>query len=403
MVTAGALLYAASAQPARQVVPIMPRRSVSTNQGIAALHMGMLRGHSVQIHGDGFLAWQQLVADFDGAQHSIEIELYMLGNDAIGDAFLGALERARSRNVAVHLLLDGVGSLNFPAHFAARLRQSGVHWKIFRPIRRNVPWRRWLKRNHRKVFIIDGEIAWVSGFNVAAHYYATNETAALWADIGTRVTGPLVADLRRQLHHGGRKREVGQKDPPSEIQGGALAMACLNRGALRTALVHRRYLEAIEAAKTTILLGHSYFLPQRRLQNALVAASKRGVQVEILIPDIPVGDVAAVAYASFHGVQPLLRHGIRVFAVTTRMLHAKCAVVDGLWWTIGSTNLDPLSRQRNLEANIVGLGEEQALQVTKWIEQRKEEARELTHADWKNRPLWQRFFAWLAWHARSLV
>lgn len=363
----------------------------------------MCRGNAVQIHGDGFLAWQQLVADLDAAQHRIDIELYMLGNDEIGDALVAALERARRRNVAVHLLLDGVGSLNFPETFALRLHRCGVHWKIFRPIRRSVPWRRWLKRNHRKVFIIDGEIAWVSGFNVATHYYATSQSATVWADLGTRVTGALVPDLQRQLHLGGRKAAVAHRDAPAADEPSALAMACLNRGSLRTANVHRRYLAAIQAAKTSILLGHSYFLPQRRLQNALIAASKRGVEVRIVIPDIPVGDVAVVAYASFHGVQPLLRHGIRVFAMTTRMLHAKCAVVDGLWWTIGSTNLDPLSRQRNLEANIVGVGAEQALQVAKWIEQRQGEARELTHEDWKNRSLWQRFLAWLAWHARSIV
>ena len=174
-------------------------------------------------------------------------------------------------------------------------------------------------------------------------------------------------------------------------------------GLVTNRAIYTRYCQAAASARSSIWLANAYFLPQRKLARALLQAAKTGVDVRVLIPGPEVGDVPVVAWASLYGVHTLLRQGVRVFLMKRNMLHAKMALVDGRWWTLGSANLDPISQQRNLEANLVAVGGSQARQLQQWFERQCAEAEELTHTSWTQLPRWLRSVGWLAWRFRFVL
>ena len=372
-----------------------------------ALDTGMQPGHDVRMLSDAHQAWQALIADLDAAQHAISTELYLLADDEVGQAFADALERARRRGVVVRLVLDGLGSFSLSVAMLDRLRAAGVEVKVFAGLRPNQPWHHFVRRNHRKVFVIDDHIAHVGGRNVSVDYYALTPDGATWADLTVRVEGPLVAEISRALRADWTQRRqrstVLRSRLGRPISQGAVATAALNHGHIRGAEASRRYLQAVRAARQSFLLAQSYFLPETAMRRAIRQAALRGVEVRVLVPDLSVMDVAIVSLASMHVLGRLLGSGVKVYLAQHRMMHAKFGVVDGLWWTAGSDNLDPISRQRNLEANVVGLGAAQAQQLTDYFEFLCTDAVELTLATWRNRPWWQKVVGAVAWAFRAFL
>jgi cardiolipin synthase len=271
-------------------------------------------------------------------------------------------------------------------------------------------WSRWAHRDHRKTVLVDGHIGYVLGMNMGREYFALWPGLRTWADAGARIEGPLVAQLVEAFEGSWREGRLDHDDPPplpnpgrdhdAPPTGAGLAIAVFN-GGLGRAEVHRRYLHAIRSARQRIWLAHSYFLPSRALQRALCQAVRRGVDVRVLVPDLWRNDVLAVSLATDHTIGKLLTRGVRVFAFDTRMMHAKFAVVDDAWWTLGSANLDELSRTCNLEANVVGVGTSEAEQLSHYFEQLSGEAHELTFETWRRRPWWQKVLAHGAWHLRN--
>ena len=364
----------------------------------------MQPGHDIRMLFDAHQAWLTLCADLEDAQHAIAAELYLLADDEVGEAFAEVLSRACRRGVTVRLVLDGLGCLPLSADLQRRLRSSGVELHIHAALRPNLPWHHFVRRNHRKLLIVDDHIVHVGGRNMTRDYYALTPGAPTWADVSVRVQGPLVVDMSRALRAdwtGRKQRRATQRARP--ISQGALAAAALNHGRIRGAEASRRYLQGARSAQVSLLLAQSYFLPELAMRRAIRQAAQRGVDVRVLIPDLAVIDVAIVGLASLHGLGQLLKRGVRVFILQDRMLHAKFGVVDGRWWTAGSDNLDPISRQRNLEANVVGLGPGEAQRLTDYFHALCAESKELTLQQWRNRPLWQRLAGALAWMLRSLL
>lgn len=362
----------------------------------------MKMGHTLSLFTDPHLTWTALLADLDAAHHAITIELYLLRDDAVGQAFTVALFRAVARGVVVRLTLDGVGSLGLSGRLEQALLAGGVHLRWFNRLGFRLPLRRWTRRNHHKVFVIDGHIAWIQGMNLTTEYYALapqeGRAAHCWADAAMRAQGPLVAVASTKLQ-APKPRTPAHPGLPT----GALATAVFNRGGPRFAEAHRRYLQAARLALESISLAQAYFLPELALVHALGAAAAGGLTVRVVVPSLSKGDVVAVSLASMHAIGQLLQQGVRVFEMQDRMLHAKFGIVDGVWWTLGSANLDPLSRQRNREANVAGVGEHEARELTAYFDQLCAESRELTHEDWLKRPLWLRVLGRLAWTFRAFL
>jgi len=307
---------------------------------------------------------------------------------------------------------------------------------------------RWGGRNHRKVVLVDSSVGFVLGMNVSAQYFAVDPTSPTWADAGVRVEGPLVDQLLAAFVQSWSEardpRSPGDVHPPSttalppppprrdraalreasvaaaavaaahgdeaalaevaqaSAAPGCLATVALNGGQGRCE-VHSRYIRAIRGAKQRVWLAHSYFLPNLGLQRALCQAARRGVDVRVLMPAINQGDIKMVSLAMDHAVGRLLDRGVRVFLMDRRMLHAKFAVVDEDWWTIGSANLDGLSRLHNLETNVVGVGAAEARPLAEYFDRLGAEARELTLESWRHRPWWQKLLGRSAWTVRAYL
>lgn len=361
------------------------------------LNAGMHPGHALRFYTDPHEAWQALTADLDAAVHSIAIELYMLADDPVGQAFLQHLARAVLRGVAVRLQLDGVGSLGLSRRMQDALQDAGVTVRWYNRLGPALPWKRWSRRNHRKVFVIDRSVTWVQGHNVTKEYYSLEPGGHCWADAAMRIQGPAVALAAAEL-----QAEQGPV-APTPAQEGEWATLAFNRGGVARAETHRRYLQAMRLAARSIDIVQAYFLPELALVHALGRAARLGVKVQVIMPDPAYGDVLLVSLASLHAIGKLLRRGVRVWQLQGRMLHAKLAVVDGTWWTVGSANLDPLSRQRNLEANAVGLGSAPAAELTRYVGELQAQSRELTLAEWERRPLWLRLLGRVAWWMRGLL
>ena len=302
-----------------------------------------------------------LEAAFDAAQSEIHVETYIFDADAAGRRIAQALARAAQRGVATHLLVDGYGSKKLGWRFAARLKKSGVRLLVYRPD--IVPWpfqRRRLRRMHRKLVVIDARVAFVGGINVIDDMHTPGHTPPRF-DYAVRVEGPLLAEIYpaiKRLWSLVGFTQLGQDwhgrpalPPDATPRGG-------QRGAfvIRDNLRHRRdiedaYLAAIEGARSEVLIASAYFLPGLAFRHALMDAAARGVRVMLLLQ-------ARVEYVLMHYASralygAFLDAGIEIHEYHRSFLHAKVAVVDGKWATVGSSNIDPLSFLLAREANVV--------------------------------------------------
>lgn len=398
----------------------------------------MRAGHTLELLLDGAAAWRAMAAAIAAARETIDIQLYMLEPDEVGRAFVHALCEALQRGVLVRIMLDGAGSASADPESLDLLVRAGAAIWVFGALRHSAPWSRWLRRNHRKVFVFDRSTAIVTGRNVGSHYLSLQAGDATWLDAGVLLRGPVVASLARLLsrdwHHHGRRRRprswhswidgLGPNahllaaerasrqnihrfplvGPLSSAPGGRARLAlAVSEGILKRNQIAQGYLSAVRKASASIFLVHAYFLPDRKLTAELRRAARRGVRVRILLPALLVADVKAVALASLVGLRRLLQAGVEVRFVTQQMLHAKIGIIDGVWWTLGSANLDPLSHSRNLEANVVGYGKKPALELTRAVQVWYEGGRPWTLADDQARPWWLRLAGALAWRFRAFL
>ena len=358
--------------------------------------------HQVRIILDPHDAWRVLLADIAQAKTSILIEIYMLVDDIAGRIFVAALAAAVARGVDVRLTIDGLGSLDVAGDLPEQLTDGGVHWRIFHPMQSTTPWKHWLRRNHRKLLVFDEQIAHIGGRNIGERYYAMAAGDPAWLDVSARVEGPCVAQMAGVLRSHWR-RVARVKELPPHVTGPALVTHAFNFGGPRRAFANRRMVQAVRSAQHSIHVVQAYFLPNWALQRALVSAARRGVDVRVIVPDLATSDIPIVALGSEHGVGRLLKRGVRVFALRNGTLHAKVMVIDGKWWTVGSANMDPLSRLRNLEANIVGLGEPEACDFEAFFSQLEATAEELSWQRWSQRPLLRRIAGAVLWRLRGLA
>ncbi len=322
---------------------------------------GLLPGNRLRLLQSGGEYFPALLAAIDGARFEIHLETYIFEDDATGRRVADALARAVRRGVAVRLLVDGFGARGFAAGLGAALAAAGAEVLTYRPEAGRLAIRRHrLRRLHRKLSVIDGELAFVGGINVVDDFDGGASDKPRF-DYAVRVEGPLVAGIHaamRRVWRLVRWASLGRR-PPAPPPPPAMPVACGTTPAalrLRDNLRHRRdiedaYLAAIGTARSTIVIANAYFLPGRRFARELLAAARRGVRVRLLLQGKP--DHILLHYATLALYDRMLGAGIRVFEYAEAHLHAKVAVVDGDWATVGSSNIDPFSLLLAREANIV--------------------------------------------------
>lgn len=319
-------------------------------------------GQQLTLLQNGERFFPQLCADIDAAQHSVHLETYIFAADETGRMLLQALQRAAQRQLAVRLLLDGFGSADLPQEWADELRLAGVEVQWFR---RESAWfrlRRYrLRRLHRKLAVIDGEIAYIGGINIINDIPEGEDIDMPRLDFAVRVQGRLaheVQDAMRRLWFSIRwvtlKRRIGhwraRLRSPQKIPADAPLTLLLRDNLLHRHDIEHAYLEAIRRAEREIVLAHAYFLPGLAIRRALQDAAQRGVRVVLLLQGRVEYRLQHYATLALYG--QLLQAGIELYEYRASYLHAKVAVVDGNWATVGSSNFDPFSLLLAREANL---------------------------------------------------
>ncbi|TCJ15983.1 cardiolipin synthase ClsB [Parasulfuritortus cantonensis] len=360
-------------------------------------------GNRVTLLAGGGHFFPDLIAALDRAEREIHLESYIFEPDETGLAVAEALVRAAARGVRVKVLLDGFGARTFPAPLAARLREAGVALMFFRPELGSWRLRMYrLRRMHRKLAVIDARVAYVGGINIIDDAN-TMPGAGKRHDYAVRVEGPLLADVYpavRRLWLLVRWSAIGHRphhSPPLAVAAGPAGdqvAEFLQRDNLR----HRReieeaYLDAIRAARREVLIANAYFLPGRRFRQALVEAARRGVRVTLVLQ-------GRTDHRWFQLVERalyryFLENGIEIYEFHASELHAKAAVVDGAWATVGSSNIDPFSLLLAREANVVvyerGFAETLHARV---CEAMADGAHAIQRREWSHVPWHVRFASW---------
>jgi cardiolipin synthase A/B len=291
------------------------------------------------------------------ATRCIYIETFILSEDVVGNALKDALVDAAARGIGVDLLLDGFGSDCLSHDFQAGLVAAGVRVHFFARGKRLMGFRtNPFRRMHRKITVIDDAVALVGGINFCAEQLLGSGPEAL-QDFAVEVEGPVVADIVRFVRmSNSTPAHTGVGRSPAAAADGQLPGTARARFVTRDNHRYRNAIEleyrrAIERSRREVLIANAYFFPGYRLLRALRRAARRGVQVTLLLQGRPDLRIVSILARWLHGY--LLRGGVHIFEYTARPLHAKVAVIDDAWSTVGSSNLDPLSLSLNLEANLI--------------------------------------------------
>lgn len=365
----------------------------------------MLPGNRIRELRAGGETYPAMLTAIAAATTSVHFEIYILRGDRIGLRFAEALMGRARAGARVRLLYDAVGSLALPAEYLAHLRDAGVELVEYHPV---APWRRRFslnRRDHRKILVVDGRVAFTGGINIGDEYDDEEQGGGGWHDMHAAVEGPAVAELERMfrknwINAGGRAYPTMELDAAESVAtaGTALAMIIGNEELKRRTAIRRAYLHAMRQARHTISIMNAYFIPDRGVRRILANAVRRGVQVRVVVPDH--SDLASVMWASQHTYGGLLKAGVRIFRWPRRMMHAKTAVIDEVWTKIGSYNLDSRSLLFNLEVALTVIDRSLGARMQRTFENDVVRCEELVPARWSQRRFWRKFVAWFFYQFR---
>ena len=353
-----------------------------------------LGGNKLTLLQNGTDYFPALEAAIDRAVRWVYLDTYIFANDATGRRIAAALMRAAQRGVAVRLLVDGYGAQAYPSISLQALREGGVEALIYRPEISPLRFQRQhLRRLHRKLAVIDQTVAFVGGINIIDDIDTRTKLPRF--DFAVQVEGPLVAPILREMRNLHNRVARAQLHAPRTNQDplSAPETAGDTRAAfvLRSSLRHRRdieqaYLQAIAEAQHEIIIANAYFLPGHRFRTALMNAAARGVDVRLLLQGY--SDHPLVHYATRGLYAQLLAAGIGIYEYQAGEMHAKAAVIDDNWATVGSSNIDPLSLMLSREANVVVYDRTFAQTLAERLKNAIEkDARQITHVDWRKSAL----------------
>lgn len=355
---------------------------------------------------DGVAAHAAMLDAIGVAQREIVLEMYWIGHDHVGRAFLHALVTRAKAGVAVCVIYDSIGSFGLPSDFWAPLVRAGGKVREFSPIS---PWRRRFRfarihlRDHRKNLVVDGVVGFAGGINLGAVWAPLKGLP--WRDDAIEVRGPAARVLRVAFYRVWVRMGEVAPEGSTELEPrrpDARVYVLTNEITARpNRAIRRTYLYGIRRARTSICVASAYFLPGPLFLFALRRAAKRGVRVRVLVPDRPDVWIVKLAMASILG--RLLEDGIEVYAYTGRMLHAKTAAFDDRIAIIGSHNLDTISWRFNLECNVVVEDAAFATLVRESFDADCADARPVRLAEWRRQSRFARTVAWLVALLRPLL
>ena len=370
----------------------------------------LILGNKVTLLQDGAATYAAMFAAIRAARDHINLETYIIEDDEIGRQFADLLLERQGRGVQVNVIYDSVGGLRTPKAFFERLTAGGIEVLEFNPVNPLATKTPWLinNRDHRKLLVVDGRTAFIGGINISSVYSSgsaarrTGNAAdhnVAWRDTDLQLEGPVVGELQKLFMATWEKQRgkpLAAKDyfPALKPQGSEIVRAIGSTPDDPYSLIYLTLISAIGNAEKQVYLTNAYFVPDPQLLKSLTDAAGRGVDVRLILPSH--SDSATVFHAGRSHYSTLLEGGVKLYERLGELLHSKTAVIDGVWSTVGSTNLDWRSFLDNDEINAVIIGHEFGRKMLDMFASDLEASAAIELERWEHRPLSFRIKEWMA-------
>jgi cardiolipin synthase len=395
--------------------PSILERHVAVEE--AAVNSPLVIGNKAVLLQDGPATYKAMFAAIRKARHHINLETYIIEDDEVGREFTDLLIAMRKKGVQISMIYDSVGSLRTPKEFFDYLRENDISVLEFNPVNPLAVRKAWLlnNRDHRKLLIVDGRIAFLGGINISGVYSSGSASsgkkpakkkkenaardAAPWRDTHVQVEGPVVAEFQKLFmqtweKQGGEALADARFFPKLEERGKDIVRAVGSASDEAYSRIYVTLVSAINSAESQVQITNAYMVPDEQLLNVLQDAARRGVDVKLIVPSHT--DFWAVFHAGRAHYTELLKAGVKIYERQGALLHSKTAAIDGVWSCVGSTNLDWRSFLHNNEIDAVVLGDEFAGQMQAMFEKDLSQSVPIDLATWKRRPVGDRFKEWAA-------
>ena len=368
----------------------------------------LTKGNKVTLLADGRATYAAMFKAMQSARDHINIETFIIDDDDVGNEFSDLMLKKRAEGVQVNLIYDSVGSYTNPAAFFQRLRDGGIQVVEFNPINPLKARGGWLlgHPDHRKIMVIDGKIAITGGINISSVYssklsgrHKDTATPLPWRDTDVQIEGPAVAELQKLFldtwsRQNGPKLPERNYYPQMKEEGNALVQVIGSTRGAENRITFIAYMAAITYAAHSIHLTNAYFIPDDQMLKSFSDAAGRGVDVKIILPGTT--DSTLALYAARYNYSELLESGVKIYERNNALLHAKTAVIDNVWSTVGSTNMDYWSLLSNDEVNAVILNRKFAAEMEKTFAKDLAESFQIKREEWEERPLSSKMGEWFA-------
>jgi cardiolipin synthase A/B len=372
----------------------------------ALTNVPLVLGNKVTLLENGGATYQAMLSAIRSARDSINMQMFIFSDGPVGQMFADALIERQRHGVQVNLMYDAMGSLSTSASFFDHLRQNGIAVVEYRPLNPFAATLAWTvnHHSHRKMLVVDGRIAFTGGINISEVYAsglsASKEKvpAAYWRDTDIEVQGPVVAEFQLLFinewnHQQERLLAVRDYFPKIERQGDQIVRV-IGTVPERFSAIYVTLISAIVNSETNVYITDAYFAPDHQILHALEHAAQRGVDVRLLLPSQ--SDELMIVSASRSDYSALLKSGVKIYEWQGEMLHAKTATVDGVWSTVGSSNLDWWSIARNNEINAIILSHSFGGQMNLMFQNDLKSSKQIELDRWKHRSLHERLQETLA-------
>jgi cardiolipin synthase len=352
-------------------------------------------GNQFELMIDGDSYFPAMLRAIDGAQRSIDLEMYLANSGETFDRFVTALHAAAQRGVTVRILLDDFGTRELLETDKQRLKAPGIEVQFYNPLH----WQQGtanMLRNHRKLLMVDQQVAFVGGAGLTDEFLLTSTAGTPWHEVMLKIQGPVITDWCTLFQHSwfGIRKRIFKSLPAvlsSANAGHQQGRVCASNGPHAHHVMQSLY-QQIEQARQHVWIVTPYFLPSLRLRRYLIKAAQRKVDTRLLLPG-PFTDHPAIRQAAHRFFARLLKNGVRIFEYQPRFIHAKIAFCDQ-WVTLGSTNFDRWNLRWNLDANQEVNDADFAAQIRTMLEKDFADCQELHYAHWLQRPWYLRIQEW---------
>jgi cardiolipin synthase len=372
----------------------------------------LIAGNKVLLLFDGPATMKEMMAAVQDAKSTINLETYIFDQDPVGIQFADLLIEKRKQGVIVNVLYDAVGAFGTPAPFFERMKAAGITVVAFNPVNPAARKGKWEinNRDHRKLLVVDGKVAFTGGINISNTYanssfFGSRRSPSKvdgkevgWRDTHVKIEGPAVAALQWSFVNNWVRQEAGELPEanyfPPLAPAGDKIVRVLATDPERGFEIYKSLVLAIQESKKTIHITSAYFVPDQQIVDALCAAARRGVDVKLVLPGVT--DHGLVMHAGRAFYDKLLANGVKIFHLQVAVLHAKTAVIDGTWSTIGSANIDRRSFIHNYELNVIVLDPAFGQDMEHAFFEDLRDSKPVTPEEWRHRPWADRIKEWAA-------